>query len=181
MPLTIRRARPDELDAVGRLTVDAYVSGGVIESGSPYLSFLSDAGARASDAQVWVAVDDRGIVGTVTYVEPGSPLAEVARQGEAEIRTLAVAPGFEGKGVGSALLRALLDDARELGVAKVFCLTFETEFFARHGFVPIEGQAVTPEVFAELLRSYDEGVAEFLDLERVKPNTLGNTRMLCTL
>ena len=30
----------------------------------------------------------------------------------------------------------------------------------------------------ELLRSYDEGVAEFLDLERVKPNTLGNTRML---
>ncbi len=99
----------------------------------------------------------------------------------AEIRTLAVAPGFEGKGVGSALLRALLDDARELGVAKVFCLTFETEFFARHGFVPIEGQAVTPEVFAELLRSYDEGVAEFLDLERVKPNTLGNTRMLCTL
>ena len=83
--------------------------------------------------------------------------------------------------MGSALLRALLDDARELGVAKVFCLTFETEFFARHGFVPIEGQAVTPDVFAELLRSYDEGVAEFLDLERVKPNTLGNTRMLCTL
>ncbi len=99
----------------------------------------------------------------------------------AEIRTLAVAPAFAGRGVGSALLRALLDDARELGVAKVFCLTFETEFFARHGFVPIEGQAVTPDVFAELLRSYDEGVAEFLDLERVKPNTLGNTRMLCTL
>lgn len=72
MPLTIRRARPDELDAVGDFTADAYVSGGVIESGSPYLSFLADAGARASlDAQVWVAVDDRGIVGTVTYVEPG--------------------------------------------------------------------------------------------------------------
>ena len=99
----------------------------------------------------------------------------------AEIRTLAVAPEFVGRGVGSALLHALLDDARVLGVAKVFCLTFETTFFARHGFVPIDGQAVTPEVFAELLRSYDEGVAEFLDLERVKPNTLGNTRMLCTL
>ena len=99
----------------------------------------------------------------------------------AEIRTLAVAPEFVGRGVGSVLLRALLDDARVLGVAKVFCLTFETGFFARHGFVPIDGQAVTPEVFAELLRSYDEGVAEFLDLERVKPNTLGNTRMLCTL
>ena len=37
------------------------------------------------------------------------------------------------------------------------------------------------EVYRELLRSYDEGVAEFLDLERVKPNTLGNTRMLLRL
>ena len=45
----------------------------------------------------------------------------------------------------------------------------------------IEGQAVDPEVYAALLRSYDEGVAEFLDLERVKPNTLGNSRMLLLL
>jgi hypothetical protein len=40
---------------------------------------------------------------------------------------------------------------------------------------------VPHKVFEELLRSYDEGVAEFLDLERVKPNTLGNTRMLLHL
>jgi amino-acid N-acetyltransferase len=36
-------------------------------------------------------------------------------------------------------------------------------------------------VYSELLHSYDSGVAEFLDLESVKPNTLGNTRMLLTL
>ena len=36
-------------------------------------------------------------------------------------------------------------------------------------------------MFAELLRSHDEGVAEYLDLARVKPNTLGNTRMLLQL
>jgi amino-acid N-acetyltransferase len=96
----------------------------------------------------------------------------------AEIRTLAVPPQAKGMGVGSALLEALVDDARDLGVERLFCLTFEVDFFARHGFVAIEGQAVDPEVYAELLRSYDEGVAEFLDLERVKPNTLGNTRML---
>ena len=71
--------------------------------------------------------------------------------------------------------------ARLLGLSRLFCLTFETAFFTRHGFEPIEGQAVDPEVYAELLRSYDEGVAEFLDLERVKPNTLGNTRMLRVL
>jgi amino-acid N-acetyltransferase len=99
----------------------------------------------------------------------------------AEVRTIAVLPAYKGRGLGSALLEKLLADARHLGVSRVFCLTFETTFFERHGFQPIDGQAVEPEVYAELLRSYDEGVAEFLDLERVKPNTLGNTRMLLTL
>ena len=99
----------------------------------------------------------------------------------AEVRTVAVRPEFKARGLGSALLTGLLQDARDLGVQRVFCLTFETGFFGRHGFQPIDGQAVEPQVYAELLRSYDEGVAEFLDLERVKPNTLGNTRMLLTL
>jgi amino-acid N-acetyltransferase len=99
----------------------------------------------------------------------------------AEVRTVAVRPDLKGHGLGSAVLAELLQDARDLGVSRVFCLTFETSFFGRHGFQRIDGQAVEPDVYAELLRSYDEGVAEFLDLERVKPNTLGNTRMLLTL
>ncbi len=99
----------------------------------------------------------------------------------AEVRTLAVLPAYKGTGVGSAILGGLLDDAREIGVSRVFCLTFETGFFGGHGFVEIDGRAVEAEVYAELLQSYDEGVAEFLDLERVKPNTLGNSRMLLTL
>ncbi|MDQ5834208.1 MAG: amino-acid N-acetyltransferase [Actinomycetota bacterium] len=99
----------------------------------------------------------------------------------AEVRTLAVHPEFARRGLGGRLLETLIDDARALGLSRIFCLTFEVDFFKRHGFLPIEGQAAEPEVYAELLRSYDEGVAEFLDLERVKPNTLGNTRMLRTL
>lgn len=99
----------------------------------------------------------------------------------AEVRTLAVHPRFRGRGVGGALLETLLDDARELGVQRVFTLTFEVAFFARHGFEVIEGTPVAPEVYLELLRSHDDGVAEFLDLARVKPNTLGNTRMLRVL
>ncbi len=99
----------------------------------------------------------------------------------AEVRTLAVDPAWRGAGVGSAVLRELVEQARELGVRRVFCLTFEVDFFARHGFVPLDGTPVSPEVYAQLLRSMDEGVAEFLDLARVKPNTLGNARMLLTL
>lgn len=99
----------------------------------------------------------------------------------AEIRTLAVSAEYQGRGVGSQLVLALLDAARWVGVSRVFVLTFAVKFFQRHGFAVIEGQAASPEVFAELLRSYDEGVAEFLDLDRVKPNTLGNTRMLLRL
>src|SRR6476469_9100965 len=96
----------------------------------------------------------------------------------AEVRTLAVDPVRLGSGIGGLVLESLLDEGRRLGVHRVFCLTFEVSFFARHGFEVIDGAPVEPAVYAELLRSYDEGVAEFLDLDRVKPNTLGNTRML---
>jgi amino-acid N-acetyltransferase len=99
----------------------------------------------------------------------------------AEVRTLAVDRRWHGRGVGHAVLEKLLERGRRLGVSRVFCLTFEVDFFSRHGFHEIEGTPVQPDVYAELLRSGDEGVAEFLDLARVKPNTLGNTRMLRTL
>jgi len=99
----------------------------------------------------------------------------------AEVRTLAVAPKALGTGAGAAILRELLEKARAFGVKRVFVLTFEVGFFERFGFAEIEGTPVSHEVFEQLLRSYDEGVAEFLDLERVKPNTLGNTRMLLLL
>ena len=95
-----------------------------------------------------------------------------------EVRTLAVDDAWLGHGVGHALLAALEDDARDLGLSRLFCLTFEVDFFGRHGFEDMGAETVDPEVYGELVRSHDEGVAEFLDLARVKQNTLGNTRML---
>jgi amino-acid N-acetyltransferase len=98
-----------------------------------------------------------------------------------EIRTVAIAPGFRGHQMGDALLAELIKTARDLGLQRLFALTFATRFFGRAGFVEIEGTPVEPEVYSQLRRSYDAGIAEFLDLEYVKPNTLGNSRMLLTL
>ena len=99
-----------------------------------------------------------------------------------EVRTLAVSPAAKRRGVGSALLSVLLEQARALGLRRLFCLTFEVEFFARHGFEVVaeatEQKIVGSDVFYELVRSPDEGIAEFLELHRVKQNTLGNSRML---
>ena len=135
----------------------------------------------AKDAVAYYEALQQFRVAEVDGVIAGCGALHVIWEDLAEVRTVAVAPEHRHTGVGHAILADLVADARKLGVARVFCLTFETQFFAAHGFVPIDGQAVPPEVYAELLRSYDEGVAEFLDLERVKPNTLGNTRMLLTL
>ena len=95
-----------------------------------------------------------------------------------EIRTVAVSPDCKGKGIGSKIIEALTERARVLGLTRLFCLTFEINFFTGHGFQPLKESPVDASTYAQLLLSGDQGVAEFLDLEHVKPNTLGNTRML---
>ncbi len=153
---TIRRARPDELDAVGRLTVDAYVGGGVIPADAPYLKFLGDAHGRDADAEVWVAVDARGVVGTVTYVEPGSALCEIARDGEAEIRSLAVLPAASGEGIGEALTRHTIARARERGFASMVLSSSTTmhtahRLYERLGFTRLPERDWSPVPCLELV------------------------------
>jgi amino-acid N-acetyltransferase len=125
--------------------------------------------------EFWVA--ERSADGAVV----GCGALHVMWEDLAEVRTVAVDPECRGQKIGHRIVAELLATARELAVARVFCLTFQTGFFGSFGFREFDGTPVTHEVFEELLRSYDEGVAEFLDLERVKPNTLGNIRMLLHL
>ncbi|WP_436774209.1 amino-acid N-acetyltransferase [Yinghuangia sp. YIM S09857] len=167
MEVTIRRARTSDVAAIRRL-VDDY-AGKRILLDKPTVTLFEDV------QEFWVAERD----GDGLVVACGA--LHVLWEDLAEVRTLAVDTSCRGHGVGHRLLAKLLETARWLGVRRIFCLTFEVDFFARHGFVEIEATPVDPEVYRELLRSYDEGVAEFLDLERVKPNTLGNTRMLLHL
>jgi amino-acid N-acetyltransferase len=162
----VRRATTSDVRVIRRL-VDEYSGVG------PRLLEKSTVTLYEDVQEFWVA--EAG--GTVV----GCGALHVLWEDLAEIRTVAVDPAARGKGVGHRIVGALIETARDLGVGRVFCLTFEVDFFGRHGFVPIQGTPVAPEVYAELLASYDEGVAEFLDLEHVKPNTLGNTRMLLHL
>ncbi|MEU9959150.1 amino-acid N-acetyltransferase [Streptomyces sp. NPDC050982] len=167
--LTVRRARTSDVPAVRRL-LDAYVRGGILLDKATVTLY--------EDIQeFWVAERDTGSTSEVV----GCGALHVMWEDLAEVRTLAVDGSMKGAGVGHQLLGKLLDTARWLGVRRVFCLTFEVDFFAKHGFVEIGETPVDTDVYAELLRSYDEGVAEFLGLERVKPNTLGNSRMLLHL
>ena len=117
-----------------------------------------------------VAVEDGQVVGCGAL--------HVLWEDLAEVRSVAITETLRGKGIGNQILENIIKRAYELGLSRIFCLTFETKFFGRHGFEEIQGTPVEPEVYAQLLKSYDSGVAEFLDLESVKPNTLGNTRML---
>jgi amino-acid N-acetyltransferase len=167
MDYTIRPARTCDVRAVRRL-VDANVASGRLLDKATVTLY--------EDIQEFL-VAERASDGRVV----GSGALHVMWEDLAEIRTVAVQESCQGEGVGHLIVEALLARAREVGVSRVFVLTFAVKFFGRLGFEEISGDAASPEVYAELLRSYDEGVAEFLDLDRVKPNTLGNTRMLLRL
>lgn len=99
----------------------------------------------------------------------------------AEIRTVAVDKAVRGQGIGHRLVGRLVDHAAELGLRRIFVLTFETRFFEQLGFREIDATPVSQSVYEEMRRSIDPGVAEFLELPYAKPNTLGNTRMLLEL
>ena len=167
MTVQVRPARTCDVAAIRRL-VDAYAQRGIL-LGKATVTLYEDV------QEFLVAVDDDG--GDIV----GCGALHVMWEDLAEVRTLAVDPRARGEGVGHAILARLLERARDLGVRRVFCLTFEVDFFSRHGFRVIDGLPVEPSVYDELLRSYDEGVAEFLALEHVKPNILGNTRMVLEL
>ncbi|BBY16523.1 amino-acid N-acetyltransferase [Mycolicibacterium litorale] len=162
--VTVRRARTSDVPAIKGL-VDIYAGRILLEKNLVNI--------YEAVQEFWVAEIDDELIGCGALHVLWADLGEV--------RTVAVHPKVRGRGVGHRIVARLLDVARELRLQRIFVLTFEVEFFARHGFTEIDGTPVTAEVYEEMCRSYDTGVAEFLDLSYVKPNILGNTRMLLTL
>jgi amino-acid N-acetyltransferase len=157
--IVIRPARTKDIPGI-RALIDTYTLGGRLLNKETVMLY--------EDVQEFtVAVEGDVVVGCGAL--------HVLWEDLAEVRTVAVLDRLKGTGVGHQILEAIIERARVVGVERIF---FETQFFGRHGFQEIHGTPVDPDVYTELLRSYDTGVAEFLDLESVKPNTLGNTRML---
>ena len=165
MAIEIRPAKTSDVHAIRGL-VDMYVPDGRLLSKNTVTLY--------EDVQEFIVaqIDDQIV---------GCGALHVLWEDLGEVRTIAVVPTFKGRGIGSQILQNLTDRATMLGLQRLFCLTFETGFFGKHGFSAIEDSPVDASIYSELLLSGDEGVAEFLDLERVKPNTLGNTRMLKVL
>lgn len=112
--MQVRRARPEELPALGELTVAAY-SDFTLGPDDPYVARLRDTAARDAQGELWVAVEDDELLGCVTWCPPGSPWRELADEHEGEFRMLAVAPSARGRGAGSALAVRCEERAREHG------------------------------------------------------------------
>jgi len=162
MALEIRSAKTSDVKGI-RALIDSYAPEGRLLSKETVTLY-------ESTQEFTVAILDGVVVGCGAL--------HILWEDLAEVRTVAVIEKLQGTGIGHQIMEVISERARNVGVKRIFCLTFETEFFGRHGFEIIDGTPVDPDVYAELLRSYDAGIAEFLDLESVKPNTLGNTRML---
>jgi len=70
----------------------------------------------------------------------------------AEIRSLAVKTSLHGKGIGSALVEALLEESRDLGIKRVFVLTYRRTFFERQGFEVMEKSLLPQKIWADCMR-----------------------------
>lgn len=152
MDIVIRPAHPDEYETVGEITAQAYLQDGLLDFGASdaYLGELRDVGKRAAAAEVLVAVERERVLGGVTFVPAGGPMADIARPGEAEIRMLAVAHAARGRGIGEALVRACVERARAVeGCAGVVLSTQATmrsahRIYERLGFTRTPGRDWNP-------------------------------------
>lgn len=91
----------------------------------------------------YVAEEDGRIVGTAAL--------HIVWEDLAEIRALAVAPGQEGRGIGSGLVRVLLDEAKNLGISRVFALTYQPGFFEKCGFKQVSKETLPHKVWGECI------------------------------
>ncbi len=94
----------------------------------------------------WIALDlaENKVIGCASLYLWASNLAE--------IKSLAVEPAEQGKGIGKILIQKCLEDAAELGCQEVFALTFKPEFFYKLGFQLTERNKLPHKVWNECIQ-----------------------------
>lgn len=70
----------------------------------------------------------------------------------AEIRSLAVSRELQGRGIGKQLLKTCLKEAKQLGIKRVFALTYQPEFFKKNGFKVIDKSKLPQKIWGDCLR-----------------------------
>ena len=156
-PVAVREVRPEEHDAAGRVTLEAYAHLPGAHMTDEYATELVDVRRRSAEAVVLVAVDGDEVLGAVTYVpDATSPWAEDLRDGEAGIRMMAVSPAAQGRGIGTALVAACIARARAEGRTAVFLhstpwMTTAHRVYERAGFARAPERDWLPEPDIPLL------------------------------
>ena len=70
----------------------------------------------------------------------------------AEIKSVAVAEGSQGHGIGVQLVKACLEEAKKLGIPTIFCLTYKPAFFENVGFAQLDKLELPRKVWGECYR-----------------------------
>lgn len=132
---------------MGELTVEAYSHDGFVKG--EYAMTLRAAADRAAKAELWVAADSSGLLGTVTYCPVGSVYREIGRDDEGEFRMLGVAGRARGLGIGTALTERCIARTRELGQQRIVMssadyMTTAHRIYERLGFVRLPERDWSP-------------------------------------
>jgi amino-acid N-acetyltransferase len=92
----------------------------------------------------YVAVEDDRLLGAAAL--------HIVWDNLAEVRSVAVSEDAGRKGTGSLLVQACIDEAREIGLGRIFCLTYKPDFFAKFGFRLVDKSELPHKVWGDCIK-----------------------------
>jgi amino-acid N-acetyltransferase len=100
----------------------------------------------------FVCLDTEGEIKEDTPPVIGVCALNIIWEDLAEIRSLAVLEKYRERGIGSSLVQACLQEARGLGISKVFCLTINMQFFSHLGFKVIDKSELPHKIWSDCIK-----------------------------
>jgi len=82
----------------------------------------------------------------------GAAALHIVWEDLAEVRSVAVVEDAGRKGIGSQLVQSCIAEARELGLKRVFCLTYKPDFFGKHGFRLVDKSELPHKVWGDCIK-----------------------------